>query len=126
MKYPFHTTPLAYASYAVALVALAVGLDVATAPDSTNPLASLISERPGAAPLTGTILQALRAGSYTYLQVQPRSAADEPLWVVVLGAGAAPGESVRVRSLGRKTNFHSPRLGRSFPELVFGVVTRET
>ena len=71
----------------------------AATPESTNPLRDLIAERPGSEPLIGTVLQALRAGSYTYLHVQPALGANPPFWVVVLGAGATPGEHVRVRSI---------------------------
>jgi hypothetical protein len=43
---------------------------------------------------------------------------------VTLGSGAPAGARVAVRSLGRRTDFYSRRLQRTFPELVFGIVSR--
>ncbi len=41
-----------------------------------------------------------------------------------MGAGAPVGARVDVRSFGRQTSFVSRRLHRTFPELVFGLVSR--
>jgi hypothetical protein len=64
----------------------------------------------------------LAAGSYTYLALRGDDGAFT--WVVALGGGERPGTRVKVRSMGRRTNFRSNRLDRTFPALVFGIVSR--
>jgi hypothetical protein len=85
-----------------------------------NPLANLRTDRAGE-PLAGRVEERVAAGPYTYLDVR---GAERRVWVVTLGRGAPRGASVRVRSLGQQQNFYSRRLQRTFPELVFGLVSR--
>lgn len=65
---------------------------------------------------------AARGGQLYYLAL--RTPDDGLLWAVTLGGGAPVGAEVRVRSLGRQRAFHSRRLDRIFPELIFGIVSR--
>jgi hypothetical protein len=73
--------------------------------------------------LAGTVEERLPAGSYTYLRVRQDDGAGA--WTVTLGPGAKVGDRVLVKSFGRQTDFVSGRLHRTFPELVFGVVSRQ-
>lgn len=86
-----------------------------------NPLGQLARSPIDDAPITGRVEERLAAGSYTYLAV--RSDKDALVWAVTLGDGAPAGAPVKVRSMGRRTNFYSRRLGRTFDELVFGIVS---
>lgn len=90
---------------------------------SINPLLSLVRVREDSAVLVGRVEQRLSAGSYSYHALRlERDGSTQ--WAVTLGKGAPVGTRVRVRSFGRRTEFHSPRLKRTFPELVFGIVSR--
>ncbi|WP_437274895.1 hypothetical protein WME90_26995 [Sorangium sp. So ce375] len=92
-------------------------LDAAAA----NPLGQLSRAAADRAPLAGVIEERLSAGSYTYVAVR---AGETLTWAVTVGDAPPPGTPVQVRSMGRKTNFHSRRLARTFPDLVFGIVSR--
>jgi hypothetical protein len=111
-------------SCALALAALGAAFtstgSAAARTGSENPLLSLIRSQRARAPIDGRVEQRIAAGPYTYLDVR---GARERVWVVTLGSGAPPGSPVRVRSFGRQLNFHSRRLQRTFPELVFGLVS---
>jgi hypothetical protein len=118
---PFHLGMLAL----LLLVPLAtlgmarVSTRAAAAGARENPLLTLIQSERARAPIAGRVEEQIAAGPYTYLAVR---GARERVWVVTLGRGAAPGSDVRVRSLGRQSNFYSRRLQRTFPELAFGFV----
>ncbi|WP_437964189.1 hypothetical protein WMF04_31315 [Sorangium sp. So ce260] len=88
---------------------------------AANPLGQLSRSAADRALLVGRVEERLPAGSYTYLAVRT---AESLTWAVTVGDAPPPGTPVQVRSMGRKTNFHSSRLSRTFPELVFGVVSR--
>ena len=64
----------------------------------------------------------LVAGPYTYVELRGDDASL--YWAVTLGRAPPPGTRVRVRSFGQRRDFYSPRLQRRFPELVFGIVSR--
>ncbi|HET6584625.1 MAG TPA: hypothetical protein VFG69_14300 [Nannocystaceae bacterium] len=83
------------------------------------PLAGMTPPAAGEEVFDGVVEERLAAGSYTYLAVRTGGAAK---WVATMGDGAALGASVRIESMGTRTDFHSRRLDRTFPELVFGVV----
>lgn len=87
-----------------------------------NPLLSIVQSATDKQPLVGRVEQQLRAGGYTYLAV--RTEQDALHWAVTLGKGAPPGTRVSVRSLGHRASFTSRRLGRTFEQLRFGIVTR--
>jgi len=79
------------------------------------------------------VVQRLPAGGYSYLalRVEARESAREQntdrgalLRAVTLGKGAPAGARVRVRSMGHRRHFYSRRLNRTFPDLVFGIVSR--
>ncbi|WP_437774782.1 hypothetical protein [Sorangium sp. So ce1097] len=86
-----------------------------------SPLAQLSRSAADRALLSGRVEERLPAGSYTYVAVR---AGEALTWAVTLGDAPPPGTPVEVRSMGRRTNFHSRRLERTFPELVFGIVSR--
>ncbi|WP_437596008.1 hypothetical protein [Sorangium sp. So ce590] len=88
---------------------------------AANPLGQLSRSGADRALLVGRVEERLPAGSYTYVAVRTGEALT---WAVTVGDAPPPGTPVQVRSMGRKTNFHSSRLSRTFPELVFGVVSR--
>jgi hypothetical protein len=116
---PFHFGVLALL---VALATLSTALAstrTAAAGAGQNPLLTLIQSDRARESIAGRVEEQIAAGPYTYLAVR---GACERVWVVTLGRGAAPGSEVRVRSLGRQSNFYSRRLHRTFPELAFGFV----
>jgi hypothetical protein len=88
---------------------------------ATNPLGQLSRSALDLTPIEGHVEELLPAGPYTYLAVRT---AGELVWAVTLGGAPPPGTAVHVQSMGRRTSFHSRRLGRTFPELVFGLVSR--
>lgn len=86
-----------------------------------NPLGQLSRAEIDRAPFTGVVEERLPAGSYTYLAVRTDATL---VWTVTLGDAPPPGARVKVRSMGSRTGFHSRRLQRTFPTLVFGMVSR--
>ncbi|WP_437521215.1 hypothetical protein WME79_28635 [Sorangium sp. So ce726] len=86
-----------------------------------SPLGDLSRSLGDLAPVVGIVEERLAAGSYTYLAVRPDG--GSPMWAVTLGSGQPVGARVSVRSFGRRTEFTSRRLQRTFPVLVFGVVS---
>lgn len=114
---------LKIASLALALALTYVLMRPASAPaHATNPLGGLLRDTIAAPPIEGRVEQRLPAGSYTYLAL--RTERDAVLWAVTLGKGEPPGARVKVRSMGHRPDFHSRRLNRTFPDLVFGMVSR--
>lgn len=92
----------------------------ATRPD--NPLTQIVRDATDAKPREGRIESQLVAGSYTYVELRGDDSAH--YWAVTLGRAPPLGSRVRVRSFGHRRDFYSPRLQRTFPELVFGIVSR--
>jgi hypothetical protein len=108
---------------AILLVPIAVwAAPRAAASSPGNPLADISRSEADLAPVSGTVEERLPAGGYTYLAVRRED--GTLVWTVTMGAGARVGDRVDVRSFGRKTSFVSRRLHRTFPELVFGLVSR--
>jgi hypothetical protein len=66
--------------------------------------------------------QRLEAGSYSYLALRADDGALR--WAVTMGGAVPVGALVSVRSMGHQHQFHSRRLGRTFPDLMFGIVSR--
>lgn len=85
-----------------------------------NPFAEVDPPRAGDEKLHGRIVEILRAGSYTYASVQPDE--GEARWVVTLRRGLSTGQEVDVKNMGTQRAFRSKRLGRTFDELIFGVI----
>lgn len=103
-------------------VSQAVGTAAASEPATpavvvaASPMAGL--DAPGdAPPMVGVVVERLSAGRYTYLRL-----GTDARWIATTGEGAHLGDRVSVRSLGSRRDFTSSRLGRTFDELVFGVV----
>lgn len=68
----------------------------------------------------GTVLAIEAAGPYRYIEVEG-STGEPPTTVVVLGdAGFATGETGQFSIHGERTDFHSKRLDKTFPTLLFG------
>lgn len=70
----------------------------------------------------GRVESQLVAGSYTYVELRGDDAAH--CWAVTMGRAPPTGSRVQVRSFGHRRDFYSARLQRTFPELVFGIVSR--
>lgn len=92
----------------------------ATQPD--NPLTNIVRDATDARPREARVESQLDAGSYTYVELRGDDAAH--YWAVTLGRAPPTGSRVRVRSFGHRRDFYSARLQRTFPELVFGIVSR--
>ncbi|MBC8070726.1 MAG: hypothetical protein IAG13_20515 [Deltaproteobacteria bacterium] len=107
------------ASSDVGVSAAAVDPVAAADTPAASPFAGLRAPDPEHASLTGTVVERLSAGRYTYLQIDVDGVGR---WVATTGEGASVGQLVRVRSFGSRRDFESPRLGRRFDELVFGSV----
>ncbi|HEX6244305.1 MAG TPA: hypothetical protein VFZ61_25485 [Polyangiales bacterium] len=107
----------------LAVGTLAYGPDrpIAHAARGANPMTALIRDG-SAAPLQGTVVERIKAGGYTYLALSTPEQRDRR-WVVTLGRGEPLGAEVKVRSFGRRLQFYSRRLDRTFPELTFGIVS---
>jgi hypothetical protein len=91
-----------------------VGLPVALAAACESPPGPPAVEGEVAS-FTGTVREALPAGRYTYLRVHV--AEGDERWVVVMGEPDR--EHVTVHSYGRRRDFVSSRLDRTFDELYF-------
>ena len=85
-----------------------------------NPFANVDKPLPGDARFSGHVAEVLRAGSYTYARVVLSEGRSR--WVVTMARGIERGMDVVVTNMGTQRSFQSKRLGRSFDELVFGVV----
>jgi hypothetical protein len=92
-------------------------------PGALAALAQLEPARSGEQRFVGRVDQVLSAGSYTYARVT--SDAGSQRWVVTSSRGITPGASVEVENMGTRREFHSKRLGRTFDELVFGIVREQ-
>lgn len=86
---------------------------------AASPMGALDSPAADEREITGVVTERLVAGRYSYLCLD---ADGTRVWIATTGAGAEVGQRVHVRSLGTRRDFESPRLGRRFDELVFGVV----
>ena len=87
-----------------------------------NPLSELVRDATDGQMRQGRVESELVAGSYTYVELRGDDA--EHYWAVTMGRAPPPGTRVRVRSFGHHRDFYSPRLRRTFPKLVFGIVSR--
>ncbi len=85
-----------------------------------NPLSAVEPPGPADRELRGTIVEVLRAGPYTYAAVA--SPDGSARWVVTMRGGLSRGDEVEVKNMGTRRGFASKRLGRTFEEVIFGVV----
>jgi hypothetical protein len=67
---------------------------------------------------SGTVREVRQVSGYTYADVDGR-------WVVTLHRELEVGSAVSVRSFGRAADFHSAKLGTTFPQLWFAIVTQQ-
>jgi hypothetical protein len=80
----------------------------------------------GAAPaasIKGEVLEAIDASRYTYIHVQTEG--GEAVWTAVPQIKLSERESVEVIQSVVMRDFESKTLGRVFPMVVFGVLTRQ-
>ncbi|MFY0534209.1 hypothetical protein [Nannocystis pusilla] len=123
---PTTDPPAGRLSRVLALSLALAGCGVADAGPPQKPHASAPAPfvGPGAPgeplPLAGRVEERLVAGSYVYLAV--RGSDDALRWAVVLGDAPPVGADVALTSTSRRTDFHSPRLGRDFAELHFAIL----
>jgi len=74
--------------------------------------------RPAASPThTGTVLETMDSGGYTYMLVKTPQGVEK--WAAVPQAAIKEGEEVTFYDGGVMTNFASKTLGRTFPEIIF-------
>lgn len=97
-------------------------LEPVRAKKADNPLTNIVRDATDAQPREARVESQLDAGSYTYVELRGDDSAH--YWAVTLGRAPPPGSRVRVRSFGHRRDFYSARLQRTFPELVFGIVSR--
>ena len=76
----------------------------------------LVGATPVEASGTATVAEVLPAGSYTYLRFAESEAG---VWHVISSDAPAVGDQVTYRAFAELTDFHSTRLNRDFPRLVF-------
>jgi hypothetical protein len=67
-------------------------------------------------PFQGEVLEAVNAGSYTYLRLKTK---DGEVWAATMQSSYAKGAHVQLHDPMLMTNFESRALGRTFPEIVF-------
>jgi hypothetical protein len=85
-------------------------------PPATSPMGGLVKPAEGESSFDGVVTERLDAGRYSYLHL------DRGDWIATTGDPAQVGERVQVQSFGSRENFESPRLGRRFDRVVFGIV----
>lgn len=88
-----------------------------------NPMSELVRDCSDARARQARVESQLVAGAYTYVEL--RGDASEHYWAVTMGRVPPPGTRVHVRSFGHRRDFYSHRLQRTFPELVFGLISRQ-
>ena len=97
-------------------------LEPVRAARADNPLTNIVRDATDAEPREARVESQLEAGTCTYVELRGEDAVH--YWAVTLGRAPPPGSRVRVRSFGHRRDFYSARLQRTFPELVFGIVSR--
>jgi hypothetical protein len=83
---------------------------------AASPMSGLIAPSEHDKSIDGVVTERLDAGRYSYLRL------DGGDWVATTGDPAQVGQHVQVESFGARENFDSPRLGRRFDRVVFGIV----
>jgi pyruvate/2-oxoglutarate dehydrogenase complex dihydrolipoamide acyltransferase (E2) component len=91
----------------------------AAAASPENPLRTAAG---GRFPVSGSVVERLPAGPYTYLRVRPATGGDD-VWLAMMAGSAPTGDRVDAQVMGQKAHFHSRRLGRSFDLLLFASST---
>jgi len=81
-----------------------------------SPMGGLQAPSAAEKELEGTVTERLAAGRYSYLRL------DGDAWIATSGDPAQVGQRVHVQSFGTREDFESPRLGRRFDRVVFGIV----
>jgi hypothetical protein len=95
-----------------ATLALACGAPAAEPSGASAPTFEIAREA-----FSGTVTETLAAGTYTYSRLQ--LADGEARWVVVSGRKHRDATHLSVDCHGRRRDFDSPRLGRTFALLYF-------
>lgn len=106
------------APFSLALAAMITNAEADTAaPAAAIPLADLT---PSTEVIVGRVEERLPAGGYVYLAIRGDDGVQR--WAVVMGAAPLVGAAVRARSMGKRADFHSARLQRTFAELHFATL----
>lgn len=84
------------------------------------PAIPLVGLTPSADVIAGRVEERLPAGGYTYLAIRGDDGVQR--WIVVMAAAPPVGAAVRARSMGKRADFRSARLQRSFTELHFAAL----
>lgn len=103
-------------SFLIVATALFLGC---TGPASGPPAFELVHER-----LAGAVTERLVAGTYTYARL--RLPAGDERWIVLSGRAHRGARALTATCYGRRRDFVSPRLGRTFPMLYFCSTTSAT
>jgi hypothetical protein len=73
----------------------------------------------------GRAQEVLQVSGYTYVAVDSGSPGAGVRWAVSLAKDIDEGAHVRVRAFGKKEAFESKKLGRTFDELWFALITQD-
>lgn len=84
-----------------------------------NPLVGATATPDGPV-IAGHVEERLVAASYVYLAIRDGDGAAR--WAVVMGDAPPVGAAITVHSMGRRAQFHSSRLQRTFAELHFATL----
>lgn len=115
---------------ALPILAVACGKDPAPAAPPAGkaeaPLAeahgSVAASAPAAAPaLTGTVLETMNSGGYTYMKLKT---AEGEAWAAVNESKVAVGDTVTIASPMTMDGFESQTLNRKFDHIVFGMLAQ--
>ncbi len=74
------------------------------------------AEAPAAGAVSGSVLETMEAGGYTYLQVKTDKG---DVWMAGPATKLAKGDKVTASGAMMMHNFHSKTLNRTFPEILF-------
>lgn len=117
MEYP--NVKSTVSKLAVAGLAVALSLSVASCTDSADETAAVSPQVVAKAPagmVQGTVLETMDSGGYTFVQIQM---ADEQRWIASQPADVAVGDVVQTTQGMAMTGFHSNSLNRTFETIYF-------
>jgi hypothetical protein len=116
-------TPAVFTSFLVIMFVVFVGMvgaqtqNITKAPESATGAVSKPSGESTSGPLTGTVLETLDAGTYTYLRMKTPKGET---WAAVNKANVKKGSEVTIVNYIPMDGFESKTLKRKFDHIVFG------